>query len=55
MTEAQSLEHLKQKHKEVAAKLAEMERHQFPDPVVMEQLKHEKALLDVELAEAEGK
>lgn len=55
MTDKKSLEHLKQKQKELAAKLAEMKQHRLPDPVMVDQLKHEKALLDAEIAEAEAR
>ncbi len=54
MTDSITLDHLKTKQTELAERLAEMERHPFPDPVMLKQLKHEKALIDSEIEKAEA-
>lgn len=54
MTDSITLDHLKEKQKDLAERLAEMERHPFPDPVMLKQLRHEKELIDNEIAKAEA-
>ncbi|WP_233416830.1 YdcH family protein [Halovulum marinum] len=55
MSETKDFSRLEAKLRDIEKQISEMEQHPFPDPVVLDQLKHERSVLKDEIGRLGGR